>query len=145
MPDYRATQINGTSYVRSNEVLILNTFGQAPRIVFNEEKVINIDGEVIRQVYNAPLPAMPLIETFGVSNEPFPLLNPETGEVIGAATNASLHILLYSKYRQLTEARDLSLEQYAQQQLIQQQAEAEAQALALAAVQEDDTAPAAAP
>ncbi|MBR7777378.1 hypothetical protein [Undibacterium rugosum] len=137
MTDYRATKVDGTSYVRANEVFINNSFGRAPSILFNEEMVLNIGGQVIRQPYAAPLPAMPLLETFGESNAPFQLLDPATGAVIGTATNADLHVLLYSKYLHLTEARDRSLEQVAQQQLLQQQADAEAQAAALAAAQAD--------
>lgn len=137
--DYRATKVDGTSYVRANEVLIANPYGQAPHIIFNEEIVLNIGGQVIRQPYTAPLPAMPLLETFGKSNEPFPLLDPETGIVLGTATNADLHVLLYSKYRHLTEARDNALAQHAQQVAEEQQAQAQFKAEAAAAALEDGT------
>ncbi len=140
MTDYRATKVDGTSYVRANEVLIINTYGQPPRILFNEELVLNVGGQTMRQAYTAPLPALPLLETFGESNEPFNLLNPNTGAVIGKASNSDLHVLLYSKYRHLTDLRDQAMEAHAKQLLLQQQAEEAAQAAAQAAAQEDGTA-----
>ena len=117
--DYRATNIEGTRYVRANEIVINNSYGHVPSILFNEEVVLRVGGQVLRQPYTAPLPAKPLIENFADVQGRFDLLDPDSGDVIGSACNADIRTLLYSKYRHLAMLRDQELAAAEQRQQAQ--------------------------
>lgn len=82
--DYRESLVSGTSWQRACRVSIDNSYGSIPSIVFEEEKITNIDGELIRQ-------------SAGTLSRAFDPLN---------ANHVALYEMLNNLYVQLREERD---------------------------------------
>lgn len=106
MANYQETTLNGTSYVRSNHIIVSNPLDGVKAISFMEEQVLNLEGEqVIR-------PKGGIQEPFTEDNllSEFPLLNPETGEPLGTSvTYQQVYVTLYSLYMYLAKRRDESV------------------------------------
>lgn len=107
MANYKETNLAGTSYIRSHRVEVVN--GEVEKaIYFNEQKIINLDdGEVIRREAGS------VGSEFTAENASteFALLNPETGEVVGAPmTYQDVYVALYSLYIHLALERDAAEE-----------------------------------
>jgi hypothetical protein len=100
MPDYKASDVAGQSWVRCNMISIFNPSGGTPSYSFQEEKVIEIGGEKIIQavgsLYGAfsPANAIPVIDTTTLL---------PTGETF---TELELYTMLFSKYMALANVRD---------------------------------------
>lgn len=85
--------ITGESYIRCPQVVIDNRLGAAPRVTFDRESVLGVEGgAVMRQ------PMSPRVMTFDPSVE-VPVLNPETGEPTGQTiTHGEIYALIYSAF-----------------------------------------------
>lgn len=83
-PNYKETTVSGTSWQRACRVNIDNSYGSTPSIVFEEEKISNLDGELIRQ------PAGNLSRAFDPLN----------------ANHVALYEMLNNLYIELREERD---------------------------------------
>ena len=100
MPDYKQSALSGTEWQRCNVVVVTNPLGGAPRISFEEERVISVGGSVIKQGIGGCQKAFNPTGTF-------PLLDPSTNEPIGPSmTHAELYVALYSLYMQTAVERD---------------------------------------
>ena len=103
MANYQETSVAGTSYVRCNKIDVDNK-DLFKMITFYEEQVINLnDGETVRR--NIDKVSSPF--SAENANTSFPILNPETGESVGAtATYQDVYVTLYSLYLHLAKERD---------------------------------------
>lgn len=104
MSDYRQKTIEGQSWVRSPRFYGENPItGGTPSITYQEEEAISLgEGDVItRAMGSITQPFVP--ENY---NETFPLLDPQTGAVIGEATFQQLFIMLHSHYYHTAGKRD---------------------------------------
>lgn len=104
MPDYKETTVTGVAWQRCHTVTAHNPLDGQPRVEFQEEKIVVLDGEPIRQwapgcsVDFAPDAAVPLLD---------PATNTPTGESI---THARIYQALYSLYMQTATDRDAAQE-----------------------------------
>ncbi len=106
MPNYKETNVSGTSWVRSPSILVSNIYNELPSITFMEEVIYNLDQGIVKGPYMGSL--LPgIVETFSTPTTQFTLLNPMTDEVIGMASYQNLQVILYSMYRHLADARDI--------------------------------------
>lgn len=99
MPNYKESNVSGERYQRVNRVTIENELGQLPRAHFSEESVLNVDGETIRRP----------VGTLTIDFDPagvIELVHPETGQSLGQATHAQLHVIVWSLYMQEAAKRD---------------------------------------
>ena len=99
--DYKQDKL--TAKQRANYVGITNELGAVPSIVFVEEIATLMGVDCISKV-----PVGQVGETLSDRTIEFPLLNPDTNEVIGHATYLDTYINLYSLYRFLADRRDLA-------------------------------------
>ncbi len=103
MANYKQTNVSGTSYIRSNQVIVANPLSGTKAISFMEEQIVNLDGEqIVRQKGG-------IQEPFTNENvgEEFSLVNPETGDPLGSsASYQELYIMLHSLYLHLAGKRD---------------------------------------
>ena len=104
MPNYKESTVAGDVYTRCKSVLLSNPRGGNPTLSFIEELFYNIPGNEFGKDSGA----------FTVQFDPsatIPLLNPHTDQPLGkTATQADLHVLLYSLYIQQAKARDVRVE-----------------------------------
>ena len=103
MPNYQQTNVSGTSYIRSNQVVVNNPLQGTKAITFMEEQVVNLEGESIQRQRGG------VQEPFTVENsgEEFQLINPETGDQLGAtASYQELYVMMHSLYLHLAAKRD---------------------------------------
>lgn len=102
MAKYQEQSITGEKWVRSNAVRISNPYQGTPTITFLEEEVSHLsDGRMV----NAQLAG--IAEPFSDPSKTFPLVNPVTGESLGAtASYQDVYVLLHSLYIALATARD---------------------------------------
>ena len=103
MPKYKETTTSGTSYTRSNTVILTNE-PEFKHIEFQEERIITLaNGEVIRQrggAVDAEFTADNVSTSFAV-------VNPYTLEDTGAtAAYADVYGLMTSLYLHLAQERD---------------------------------------
>ena len=98
--NYKESEIIGTTYQRARLVEIHNQLGVPPHIAFIEEAVTIIPDRTIRtDVGQISTPYSP--------SALIPLINPETGESLGAEmTHQQIMVAIYSLYFQLVTARD---------------------------------------
>lgn len=104
MANYKETNLAGTSYIRANGLSVKNGETEK-RIIFAEEKVINLDdGEVFKQSAGS----VQSLFTPENANTEFQVLNPGNGEPIAGATMtyADVYAALYSLYLHLATERD---------------------------------------
>jgi len=101
MPDYKESTVAGTSYQRCHTVRLNNPYQEQPFIEFLEEKVINLDGQVLRQGVAG------LCEKHFNPTDSFHLLDPTTNLPTGTSmTHAEFYAVLYSLYMQTALERD---------------------------------------
>jgi hypothetical protein len=75
-----------------------------PSISFHEEeKIILPDGTILPGPCHDP---KNVTQALNDPSETIPLINPETGEVIGETTYGALYTVLYSMYIHLASERD---------------------------------------
>ena len=101
MPDYKETEVAGTSWQRCNNVSISNPRNTTPVVRLGEEIVAKFGGMEFTQT------AAGIVFDFDPSIV-INLRNPETGELIPGATMTGLQIYigLYSLYIQKAMDRD---------------------------------------
>ena len=107
MANYKESNIDGKSWVRSNEISIRNEFDGIPSILFKEELVYNIDNTIIKSPFQTRTSPGGLSARFLNPNEQFPLINPETGDEMGMTKLNDFRIILHSLYTYLANKRDL--------------------------------------
>jgi len=100
MPNYNETAVTGESYQRTNRIIIDNPYQAAPRIIFEEERIINLGDEVVKKPVTALQVAFDETEVINVMN---PLTNELTGTTI---TMGEIYALIYSVYWQKAQERD---------------------------------------
>lgn len=109
MADYKASTVAGHTWTRAHRVTLENAYGGAGGVRFDEEQVISLgDAGVVRQ------PAGYVIEPFTAENaaQTFDLVNPATGEVIGAASFQDVYVVMHSLYMHLAAKRDTAVPEY---------------------------------
>lgn len=100
MPDYKETAVTGTQWQRCAAVVIMNPLNGTPTIRMDEEIIANFGG-------NAFSKSVPGIQMDFDPAMVIPLLNPETGEALGASmTGMEVYVALYSLYIMQAKARD---------------------------------------
>ena len=102
MADYKEQTVSGTSWQRAWQIVIANTLGGLPLVRYDEETVINLNNQRIRQ------PA----QSMGISYQVDPLgeialRDPETLELTGNTIPVALvHQALFSDYINRALERD---------------------------------------
>jgi len=99
--NYQQSNITGESWKRAYRVIINNEYQSIPRIEFFEEKVVNIEGSIIKQNDGS------VAEQFTEANatETFDIKD-EEGNVIDTKTYLEVYSLLQSLYLHLAAKRD---------------------------------------
>jgi len=102
MADYKAAKVVGSTWQRTNQIIITNPLGGLPAVIYNEEQVINTgDGKFITSPqgnFSVPCADMGEIIT---------LLDPATGEPTGETMLVGiLYQAIYSHYIAKAFARD---------------------------------------
>lgn len=99
--NYKEHVAQGTVWQRCCRVEIMNTYGEQPFAVFNEERMMSAEGDLIRlgMVGGCRLDIVPDEQVVVLD----PATNEPTGEVV---THARLYQLLYSAYIQTALERD---------------------------------------
>lgn len=98
--NYLETSAAGTTWRRCCNVFIDNAYGSTPVIRFGEEKIFNIDGEIVIK------PSMPCATVFSATGS-VPLVDPETNLPTGETiTHAEIYRILHSAYLQAAITRD---------------------------------------
>lgn len=103
MPNYKETTISGSSYIRAHRVIINNPYQGIPTISFQEEEVLNVNGQVIQQQKES------VNESLTDPSASFPLVDPTTGDSLGEATYGQIYVLLHSLYLHLAAKRDAAV------------------------------------
>ena len=100
MADYNQQSVSGTSWQRAYQILILNPLGQVPTVRYDEEQVINLNDEQIKQPVN----------TLGYTIDPLGVItlrDPQTLQLTGQTIPvATVHQALFSDYINRAMARD---------------------------------------
>jgi hypothetical protein len=100
MPDYKQSDLTGTQWQRCKAVIINNPLVGAKAVMFQEERVISLSGQNLRQ------PLDGCSKKFSADGT-FPLLDPSTNLPTGASmTHTELYVALYSLYMQTAMERD---------------------------------------
>lgn len=100
MPDYKASEIAGTTWQRCRQVVLDNPIGGTPTVRFDEQEILAIDGREIKR------PAGSLSLPFDPARS-IPLRDPETGDLTGdIASYGDAYALIYSAYIAAALARD---------------------------------------
>lgn len=100
MANYKADKVN--AWQRAKRVIISNEMNKIPTIQFDEEFVLQVDGNVLTKTEVGNIISSlknPMIE--------FDLLNPETDQTIGKSNFQQAYVILYSVYRFLADKRDI--------------------------------------
>lgn len=108
MTDYKQSTLEGTQWQRCKNVIINNPLVGQKSAFFQEERVISINGQNLKQ------PLDGCSKNFSVEGT-FPLINPSTNLPTGQnMTHTELYIALYSLYIQTATDRDAMLAAQAQ-------------------------------
>jgi hypothetical protein len=100
MADYKEAGLTGTQWQRCKTVVINNPLVGKKGVTFEEERVIALDGQSLRQ------PVGGCSKPFGVDGS-FPLLDPNDNMPLGQSmTHTELYVALYSLYMQTALERD---------------------------------------
>ena len=98
--NYQESQVSGTTWRRARRVVIDNPFQGQPQVIFAEEKIAMLDGEVIKSA----------LGTLTLDFDPektIDLLNPQTGEPVGASMNyGEIYAIIFSAYMAAANERD---------------------------------------
>ena len=98
--NYKETQVSGSQWQRSHNFVGYNVYGETPAITFNEEVRAVVGDKTFGQFVGS------VTEKFTDPTERFDLINPNTGDVIGAAIYMDFYIMLHSMYMHLVGKRD---------------------------------------
>jgi hypothetical protein len=100
MPDYKQSALTGTAWQRCKTVVINNPLEGAKGVFFQEERVISLDGQNLKQ------PVDGCGKNFAADGS-FPLLDPNTNVPLGVTmSHTELYVALYSLYMQTAAERD---------------------------------------
>jgi hypothetical protein len=101
MADYKESTISGTSWQRTNQIVIVNPSGGTPTVIYNEETAFNIGTMTITS------PCGNLTVPCSDMTEEIPLLNPVDGSSTGQTmTMGQLYQAIYSHYIAKATERD---------------------------------------
>lgn len=99
--EYKSSTLTGNTWVRCYQIEIINPRGGQPTVAFQEEERMAIDGGKELNVGNSSINI-----AFNPSKS-VPLLNPMTGEYLGAnITYGDIYGILYSAYISAALERD---------------------------------------
>jgi hypothetical protein len=102
MPDYKQSDLTGTQWQRCKAVVINNPLVGPKDVLFQEERVISLGGQNLRQPLDG---CSKKFSTDGI----FPLLDPTTNLPTGVSmTHTDLYVALYSLYMQTAMERDIA-------------------------------------
>ena len=102
MANYKETTGTGTSWKRARQVIINNNYSGTKNIMFFEEDIAELGGNVFRTDAG-------LVTTTFDAEAIIPLRDPETGERTGnVISQALVYQALYSLYLDLAESRDVT-------------------------------------
>jgi hypothetical protein len=100
MADYKETDVSGVAWQRAYQILILNPLDQPATVRYDEEQVINLNNEQIKQ----------FVGNLGYTVDPLGIIelrDPETLELTGETIPVALvHQALFSDYLNRAEIRD---------------------------------------
>lgn len=100
MPNYKESQITGTTWQRCNGVHISNPYGAAPSVQFSEEIITVLNGNPVTLATSA------LTSGFD-TNAMIELLDPETMQPTGQTmSEGAVYLALFSKYMAEAKKRD---------------------------------------
>jgi len=101
MADYKESTVSGTSWQRTNQIVIINPSGGTPTVIYNEETAINLgDRTITTPCGNLSVPCPDMAEEI-------PLLDPTTGNSTGQVmTMGQLYQAIYSHYINKATERD---------------------------------------
>ena len=103
MADYKESGLTGTQWQRCKTVVINNPLVGNKSVYFDEERVISLDGQDLRQ------PIGGCSKAFDAAGS-FPLLDPSNNMPLGQSmTHTELYVALYSLYMQTALERDAVL------------------------------------
>jgi len=106
MSNYKQTSVVGESWVRAYSININNLINQSKTVHFQEEKaIVTGDGDVLTKRVGEVSEQF----TQATANTEFPLLDPETGQVVGTAKYSEVYAILHSLYMHLAQKRDEQL------------------------------------
>ena len=103
MPNYKESNVSGTSWQRAYMVQINNPYQQIPSIDFFEEEIISVGDKTIAH-YTGEIK-----ENFDDPSVTFDLINPIDGTVIGQSNYQQVYVILSSLYMALAAKRDQQL------------------------------------
>ena len=101
MPNYKESQVSGTSYLRCRQVVVDNQLNRTPSVTFTEERITTIGTETLKDQITAPI---------AVNYDPdvqIAILDPET--LLPTETTVSmafLNLAIYSAYMHYANIRD---------------------------------------
>lgn len=114
MPNYKEETVAGNKWRRCRQIVIDNTLGNTPRLVFQEQDVIDLGGGeyVSKDVFSVPaMGFFPLATQFD-QNTSIQIYNPLTGQPTGQTmTHGEIYAILYSAYMDAALRRDAAEEQ----------------------------------
>lgn len=110
MANYKQNAVAGTSWTRARKVTLDNPYGEVPSIKFDEEILVVIGDQVLKQQIDSSYNNGVVGDFSSGMGTTFDLLNPETEEKIGTMTYESFYVTLYSMYRHLADQRDARVE-----------------------------------
>jgi len=107
MSDYRQQQGVALSWRRAAQVTINNPLAGVPSLGFQEEDVVQANG----QTFRTPLGATSALTVPFDPAGSIALVNPETGAPLGATvSHQELYVILYSVYLKAAQDRDIAAE-----------------------------------
>jgi len=102
MADYKAAEVAGSTWQRTNQIVITNPHGGVPSVIYNEEKIVSLGGTDI-----ITTPCGNFSVQCNDMAEVITLLNPATGEATEETmTIGKLYQAIYSHYITKALARD---------------------------------------
>jgi len=109
MANFNQTNVTGTAYQRSPQIVINNQLGQLPSISFVREQIVDIGGDKL----NKSLSTVTKVFMPENADTEFQLYNPQTGEEIEGetATYSDVYALIYSLFIVLATEQDAYDEQ----------------------------------
>lgn len=109
MANYKQEVVAGSKWRRCRQIIIDNNFGTTPRLVFQEQDVVDFGGGqyVFKEVHpSSAVVPYPLTTTFD-ANTTIEIYNPLTGEKTGQTmTHGEVYAILYSAYMNAAISRD---------------------------------------
>ncbi len=110
MADYKESIVSGTSWQRTNQIVIVNPFGGTPTVIYNEETAINLGGGKV-----VTTPCGNLSVTCADMTDAIPLLDPVTGLPVSTSAGATsmtigqMMVGIYSHYIYSAKKRDAAV------------------------------------